>query len=87
MGTKGKPALRLGWRWGGVVFQCRPSVDGGGGMKLRLLRLIPPPFLSQLLSLLVSLSDSSLGHRNFPVPVILGPGFNSFLPSERSRPP
>lgn len=41
------------------------------------------PFRPKPLFLAVCPFHSSLGHRNFPLPVILGPGFNSFLPSVR----
>lgn len=43
--------------------------------------LARPPLPSQTaLPSRVGLFHSSLGRRNFPIPLILGPGFNSFLP-------
>lgn len=56
-------------------------------LKRRLARLTLPPFLSQTIITAGLPDHSCLGHRNFPVPVILGPGFNSFLSSVGPRPP
>lgn len=57
------------------------------GMKRGLAWLAPPPFCLKPIFLRVPPTHSCLGHQNFPVPVILGPGFNSFLPSAGPRLP